>query len=134
MVPFEPCKNLHDYRLPKHWSAQTILSNSVFASCPGDRRVLVALFVSIAFLALQLSVTPHRRAEDGVLTALVNLGLVVVYTNVLLIKSCDQSSMSVTSREADLSSLAKAVCAQYGFGESSLGTCDATLKLNKLDP
>lgn len=44
-----------------------------------------------------------RRAEDGLLTAMAQLALVLVYTSVLLIKSCN---------------LSRDVCRAYGFGDA----------------
>jgi len=69
-------------------------------------RVLVALLVSIAFLALQLSLKPFKRPEDGTLMMVVQLVLVLVYTCVALIKTCNLS--------AD-------VCVKYGFGGTASG-------------
>ena len=69
-------------------------------------RVLVALFVSIAFLSLHLAVKPLKRAEDGTLTVLIELSLILIYTCVLLIKTCGLSS---------------AVCSTFGFGDDAQG-------------
>jgi hypothetical protein len=46
------------------------------------------------------------RAEDGALMYLVEFSLVLIYTSVLLIKSCDVSA---------------AVCSNFGFGETADG-------------
>ena len=81
-------------------------------------RVLAALLVSIAFLALHLTVQPLRRAEDGAMMMLAEVSLILVYLCVLLIKSCDFSSVRRTERDDEL---AKAVCKTYGFGETSSG-------------
>merc|ERR1712227_25674 len=51
-------------------------------------RVLVAILVSIAFLAFRLSFKPLRRVEDGVLMTMVEIALILTYVCVLLIKSC----------------------------------------------
>eukprot|EP00966_Prymnesium_polylepis_P078051 1809271-Prymnesium_polylepis.1 len=67
-------------------------------------RVIVALTVSTAFLALHLSFKPLRRAEDGALMACIELALVLAYTCVLLIKVCE------TSTEA---------CRTFGFGDTA---------------
>ena len=69
-------------------------------------RVLVALLVSIAFLALHLAVKPLRRPEDGVLMTFVELALIFTYTCVLLLKTCNISPVA---------------CATFGFGESPRG-------------
>ena len=68
-------------------------------------RVLVALLVSIASVALHLSVKPLRRIEDSYLTSFVELALVLVYLCVLLIKSCDPSSVTRAHRDAEASSV-----------------------------
>ena len=69
-------------------------------------RVLVALLVSVAFLAAELSIKPLRRREDGALSSSVGLALILIYTCVLLIKSCDMSA---------------ALCSTFGFGSSAEG-------------
>jgi hypothetical protein len=67
-------------------------------------RVLVALLVSVLFLALDLAFKPHRRKEDGALMVLIELIMVLIYTCVLLIKTCHLSPY---------------VCENYGFGDAS---------------
>ena len=69
-------------------------------------RVLVALLTSITFLTLHLAIKPLRRSEDGALMTLVELALILVYTCVLVIKSCEANS---------------SVCATYGLGSTSTG-------------
>lgn len=69
-------------------------------------RVLVALIVSISFLALHFAVKPTRRREDGALMMTVELVLVLIYICVMLIKVCD---------------LSPTVCANYGFGDDATG-------------
>jgi len=88
-------------------------------------RVLVALLVSVAFVALTLSIKPCKRTEDGVLMTIVELALILVYICVLLIKSCDLSSLK-SSRETQGSSMyrddiAVSICHTYGLGETSDG-------------
>eukprot|EP00966_Prymnesium_polylepis_P311395 7194600-Prymnesium_polylepis.1 len=58
-----------------------------------------------------------RRAGDSALMAVMQVALIVVYTSVLIIKTCDPSLFSMPMREAG--STAKAICSTYGFGESS---------------
>jgi len=85
-------------------------------------RVLVAIVVSTAFLAIRLSVKPLRRTEDGALFALIDLALILIYLCVLLIKSCDMSSVGVgVLRDLEVDQLGKAVCDTYGFGDSPSG-------------
>ena len=55
-------------------------------------RVLVALLVSIAFLALQLSIQPLKKPEHLALMTFVELALILTYTCVLLIKTCNDSA------------------------------------------
>jgi len=69
-------------------------------------RILVALLVSVSFLALHLSMRPLLRVEDGVLSGSVELALILVYVCVLLIKTC---------------SLSEEVCKTFGFGETASG-------------
>ena len=98
-------------------------------------RVLVALLVSIVFLALELVVDPLKRwvwvgartetrrasaaafnpyppplppfrMDNRILMTLVHLSLVLVYTCVLLVKACDASAEA---------------CALFGFGTTSKG-------------
>ena len=63
-------------------------------------RVLAALLVSVTFLALHFSIKPLRRPEDGALMTMAELTLVLVYTCVLLIKTCDFSSIGTAERGA----------------------------------
>jgi hypothetical protein len=42
-------------------------------------RVIAALLISVAFLAVHLTVQPLRKAVDGALMALIELALVLVY-------------------------------------------------------
>ena len=69
-------------------------------------RVIAALLVSIAFLSLRLTIKPLRHVEDTVLGTLAELGLILVYLLVLLIKSCN---------------LSKDVCESFGFGSTPQG-------------
>ena len=69
-------------------------------------RVIVALVCSMAFLTSHLAIKPFKRAEDGALTLAVEQALILVYTCVLLIKTCNISAE---------------VCVTYGFGESAKG-------------
>jgi len=81
-------------------------------------RVLVAICVSIAFQAIHLSIQPLRRAEDGVLVHSTELALIFIYLCVLLIKSCDMSSVKgnhITKEDA------RAICTTFGFGDSADG-------------
>ena len=108
-------------------------------------RVLVALCVSICFLALRLVIKPFkrcaaaleilvankvqshridsslslRRPEDGSLMMLIELALVLIYVCVLVIKTCNMSMTTSSSRDAD--TIARALCSSYGFGETSSG-------------
>ena len=86
-------------------------------------RVLVALLVSITFLALSLAIKPHQRAEDRALATMIELGLIVTYLCVLLIKSCDPRSVWMNAAEisaTDAEAIVRATCSAYGFG----GTAD----------
>eukprot|EP00966_Prymnesium_polylepis_P243843 5639298-Prymnesium_polylepis.1 len=69
-------------------------------------RVLVAILVSITFLALQLSVRPLKRAEDEALMLLIELSLIIIYTAILVVKSCTSSPT---------------VCDTYGLGSDAKG-------------
>jgi len=69
-------------------------------------RVLVALLVSIMFLAFHFAVKPLKRTEDGALMLAIELSLVLVYICILLVKSCQMS---------------RAVCATFGFGDTAKG-------------
>ena len=51
--------------------------------------------------------------------AMIELALVLIYVCVLLIKSCDMSSVRTTGPEVDR--LAKAMCSSYGFGDTATG-------------
>jgi hypothetical protein len=57
----------------------------------------------------------------------IELALILVYTCALLIKTCDLSSIRSTHRDAD--SIARAMCASYGLGDTASGealrTCAA---------
>ena len=66
----------------------------------------MALLVSVTFLALHLFVKPLKRALDGALMALIELALILIYTCVLLIKTCEESAT---------------VCELYGFGRNPKG-------------
>ena len=79
-------------------------------------RVIVALLVSITFEALHLSIKPLTRTEDSMIMHFSELSLVFIYLTVLLIKSCDMSSVSAAYR-ADAENIARAVCTTYGFGD-----------------
>jgi hypothetical protein len=66
--------------------------------------------------------SPRRRTEDGALFALIDLALILIYLCVLLIKSCDMSSVGVgVLRDLEVDQLGKAVCDTYGFGDSPSG-------------
>jgi len=69
-------------------------------------RVLVAILVSVMFLALRLTIKPFQRTEDAALMASIELALVLTYVCILLIKACEMSS---------------AVCETFGFGGTSSG-------------
>mmetsp|Transcript_14795 Transcript_14795/g.39539 ORF Transcript_14795/g.39539 Transcript_14795/m.39539 type:complete len:438 (+) Transcript_14795:2667-3980(+) len=84
-------------------------------------RVLVALVVSVTFLALHLSRRPLKRAGDSYLMMTVELALILVYLSVLLVKSCDLSSVSAAQRDHISDEVARAVCAPYGLGDTSSG-------------
>eukprot|EP00966_Prymnesium_polylepis_P152330 3518354-Prymnesium_polylepis.1 len=76
-------------------------------------RILVALFTSVGFLALQLSIKPYKRPEDEALMTLVMLSLVLMYVCALLIKSCGVSAV---------------LCSTFGLGDSANGVCTRTSK------
>ena len=83
-------------------------------------RVIVALLVSIGFLALHVAVKPLERREDGALMMFVELAMVFTYLCVLLIKVCDMSSVAYTKhKEADAASAA--VCRTFGLGDDAKG-------------
>ena len=113
-------------------------------------RVIVALLVSISFLALHFSIMPFQRyalpriarwlrtplfhaeppadpgrPEDSLLMVMIELSLIFIYICVLLIKSCDMSSVrqfgisKATSRQTE--DFTKAVCMTFGFGENASG-------------
>eukprot|EP00966_Prymnesium_polylepis_P211862 4907058-Prymnesium_polylepis.1 len=69
-------------------------------------RVIVALFVSITFFGLNLRFKPLRAQDDASLTTLSHLALILLYTCVLVIKTCEQSPDA---------------CKSYGFGDSAKG-------------
>jgi len=69
-------------------------------------RVIVALFVSITFFGLNLRFKPLRAQDDASLTTLSHLALILMYTCVLVIKTCEQSPDA---------------CKSYGFGDSAKG-------------
>ena len=83
-------------------------------------RVLIALLVSIIFLALHLVVRPLRRAEDGVLMMLVELALVFIYTSIRLIKSCDESSELCAARLASALRRRESICCSSSWGSQCL--------------
>ena len=68
--------------------------------------MLVAILISIFFLALHLNVRPLPRSSDNALMTVIQLALLILYVCVLLIKSCNMSAM---------------VCASYGFGDTASG-------------
>eukprot|EP00966_Prymnesium_polylepis_P329427 7385127-Prymnesium_polylepis.4 len=51
----------------------------------------------------------------------VELALILVYLSVLLVKSCDLSSVSAAQRDHISDEVARAVCAPYGLGDTSSG-------------
>ena len=64
----------------------------------------------------------RRRPEDGALFALIDLALILIYLCVLLIKSCDMSSVGVGYlRDLEMDRIGRAVCDTYGFGNSPSG-------------
>jgi len=69
-------------------------------------RVLVAILVSVMFLALRLTIKPFQRTEDAALMASIELALVLTYVCILLIKACEISSD---------------VCRTFGFGDAASG-------------
>eukprot|EP00966_Prymnesium_polylepis_P323126 7379339-Prymnesium_polylepis.1 len=69
-------------------------------------RVVVALFVSITFFGLNLRFKPVRAPIDAVLTTLSDLALILLYTCVLAIKTCEVSPE---------------VCSSFGFGNTGKG-------------
>ncbi|KAL1496398.1 hypothetical protein AB1Y20_016353 [Prymnesium parvum] len=81
-------------------------------------RVLVALIVSISFLALRMNVRPTLRPEHGLVMLSVDLTLICIYLCVLLIKQCDFSSLSTLSYDE---ALKREICSTYGFGETAEG-------------
>ena len=64
----------------------TLSSCSVIPAFEFDRRVLLALSLSLAWLTLHLLCSPFRRAEDNWLMTLMQLGLVLVYLTVMVLK------------------------------------------------
>ena len=71
-------------------------------------RVIVALFVSITFFGLNLRFRPLRAQDNALITTLSHLALILLYTCVLVIKTCELSSDA---------------CRSYGFGASAKGVC-----------
>jgi len=69
-------------------------------------RVIVALFVSIIFFGLNLRFRPLKDEDNGSLTTLSHLALILLYTSVLVIKTCEVSPDA---------------CRSYGFGASGKG-------------
>jgi hypothetical protein len=63
--------------------------------------------------------------------AFAGLALVLVYTCVLLIKSCDMSSVS-TAFQFQARAVASAVCSTYGFGDTSEGGTQTVLNRSPL--
>ena len=79
-------------------------------------RVLLAILVSGTFVALQLSFAPLRWIDDGALMILSQVALILAYMCVLVIKSCDMSSVGTAQRASK--DVAKAICSTYGLGET----------------
>eukprot|EP00966_Prymnesium_polylepis_P218167 5049362-Prymnesium_polylepis.1 len=52
---------------------------------------------------------------------LIELTLILVYTCVLVIKTCDMSSLNHGNRNEHYEAFASAMCATYGFGSSATG-------------
>jgi len=69
-------------------------------------RVLIALLVSVAFLALHLAVKPFARVEDGVIACTIEAALILIYIGIILVKACNESSD---------------VCIMFGFGDTASG-------------
>jgi len=69
-------------------------------------RVITALFVSIGFFGLNLRFRPLKDQDNESLTTLSHLALILVYTCVLVIKTCE---------------LSPDACRSYGFGASAKG-------------
>ena len=69
-------------------------------------RLLVAITMSIAFLALQLSIKPFKRVEDDWIAMMVHLALVLIFLAAMLLKACK------TSEE---------LCSLFGFGSTGDG-------------
>eukprot|EP00966_Prymnesium_polylepis_P090431 2094544-Prymnesium_polylepis.1 len=69
-------------------------------------RLIVALSVSFASLALNMAIRPFKRIEDTAMMAVIEVALIFAYTCVLLIKTCDVSP--------DL-------CKMYGLGDTASG-------------
>ena len=63
-------------------------------------RVLAALLASVTFMVLHFAIKPHGRPADGALVTMAELALVLIYTCVLLIKTCDFSSIGTADRAA----------------------------------
>ena len=84
-------------------------------------RVLVALLVSITFLAFHLSLKPIRRPEDGALFLVAEMALILVYICVLLIKTCEIATETESLCPCDRVCTVCNVCATFGFGHTSAG-------------
>ncbi|KAL1522821.1 hypothetical protein AB1Y20_017790 [Prymnesium parvum] len=82
-------------------------------------RVLWALLSTISFLSFFLVFRPVRRGEGSFLMVIVQLSLVLVYTCVLVIKSCDGSSL--TSQRDSATATLRASCRTFGFGDTADG-------------
>jgi hypothetical protein len=61
-----------------------------------------------------------RRVEDGALMYITELALIFVYVAVLLIKSCDFSSLGAAYRDNE-QGIKAANCRTYGFGDTANG-------------
>jgi hypothetical protein len=85
-------------------------------------RVLVALLVSVAFLALSFVVVPLVRVEDHLLTMIIEMALIVIYVSILLIKSCDVTLTRIAEvSPGNTELIIRSVCSTYGFGETADG-------------
>eukprot|EP00966_Prymnesium_polylepis_P050963 1179643-Prymnesium_polylepis.1 len=72
----------------------------------GQARVIVALVVSIGFLAVRLSINPLRKVEDSALATMVDVVLITTYVCVLLLNACEVSAEA---------------CSSFGFGHTATG-------------
>jgi hypothetical protein len=102
-----------DYKTTSFWweplemIRKLVLTGGVLMIGDGESelaRVLAALLFSIVFLAVHFSVKPLKRPVDGALTTLIELGLVLAYTCVLVIKTCEGAPETRRS---------------YGFGDDA---------------